>query len=487
MRKSSSDQLRFDCKPIQQITLNFECRDEIIPILAGLQHLYCQEDVRNNILQLVAQDVNELSRADIGREGLSYWQIFVLSVVRLGCDLDYDKLQDLCENHRTLRCILNVGDWDSTRFGSRRIRDTLSLLKPKTIEGINQLLVTHGQSLVPEAKKQVRADSFVVETNIHYPTESGLIYDGVRKLLPISRKLADSLQVSRWRQTSHHLKKTKQQAREIARLSASDSPKVKAGVYPAYGVLLEDVGRLLDRVRALKKACETVKLSVAQTKWLAEVNRWYEATVKVVDTAFRRTQLREQVPNSDKLFSIFEPHTQLYRRGKAGEPNQFGRLAMVYEDGTGFISHYYLMGRQELDSDVTVEQTKIAQEKHGGQLEVASFDRGYFSPENQTKLEDIIASPCLPPRHRNQLRTWKEEASVVVLKARQRHSGIESRIGSLQSGNGMERCRDRSELGLERYFGLAILGRNIHTLGKLAIAQTHPKSEAARSKRKKAG
>jgi len=290
-----------------------------------------------------------------------------------------------------------------------------------------------------------------------------------------------------WRQTSHHLKKLKQQVREIARLSASDSPQVKSQVYPAYEVLLSHVALLLDRVSALQNATKQVALSKKQTRWLERIDHYCELTRQIGDTAWRRTQLREKVPNSDKLFSIFEPHTQLYRRGKAGEPNQFGRLVMLYEDAAGFISHYHLMGREELDSDVVVEQTKIAQRKHAGKIEDASFDRGYFSESNQAELATIVDHPCLPPRHRNQYAEWLSEASMRIHHSRKRHSGIESAIGAFQRGNGMKRCRDQSEVGLARYLGLAVLGRNIHILGKLLVSQANAKCEAARIKRKKAG
>lgn len=476
-----------DCVPIEQIALNFESRDEIVPVLAGLQHLYCQIELRDQVTQLVAADVNAETRDDIGREGFSYWQIVVLGVVRLGCNLDYDKLQDLCENHRSLRGMLGVGDWDQTSFDWRRIRDTLCLLDPKTLEQINEAIVCHGQQLHGEARSRVRADSFVCETNIHYPTESSLIWDGMKKLIPLGRKLADSLGVEGWRQATYQLKKIKQEVREIARLSASQSPAVKAGIYPAYGVLLERVGHVLDRVRSLQKACREATLNSSQSSWLEQITRFYEPTSRVVSTAYRRTQLGETVANEDKLFSIFETHTQLYRRGKAGQPNQFGRLVMVYEDAAGFISHYYLMKRKEMDADVVVEQTKIAQRKHGDEIEDASFDRGYFSPTNQSELESIVSHPCLPPRHRNQYADWLAKASVRLHHSRKHHSGIESAIGSFQRGNGMKRCRDRSELGIERYLGYAVLGRNIHVLGKLLITQSAAKSESARTKRKKAG
>lgn len=486
MRTAYSNQLRFDCQPIEQVTLNFECRDEIVPVLAGLQHLYSQVELRDQVTQLIAADVNETTRTDVGREGFTYWQILVLGMIRLGCNLNYDKLQDLCENHRALRGILNVGDWDETSFRWQRIRDTLCLIKPQTLEKINEKIVAHGQVMHGQARDKVRADSFVIETNIHYPTESSLIWDGMRKLLPTAQKLGRSLGLSGWRQTNHQLAEIKKQTREIARLSSSKSATVKAGIYPAYGVLLERIGGLLDRVRTLQNAAQSRKLTKRQAKWLTRLNHWYGLTSQVVDTAFRRTQLGETVPNSDKLFSIFEPHTQLFRRGKAGEPNQFGRMAMVFEDAVGFISHYYLMKRSELDADVAVEQTRIAQRKHEGEIEDASFDRGYFSEDNQTELEQIVTRPCLPPRHRNAYAKWLMTASQELLASRQNHSGIESSIGALQSGNGLKRCRDRGEEGLERFIGWAVMGRNIHTLGRLLISREHAKCEAARSKRKQA-
>lgn len=487
MRKSYSNQLRLDCVSIEQVALNFESRDEIVPVLAGLQHVYSQLDLRDHLMQLVAGDVNAETRDDIGREGFTYWAILVLSVVRLGCNLDYDKLQDLCENHRCLRGILGEGEWGHTSFDWRRIRDTVSLLKPETLEKINQTIVSHGQDVHGAARSRVRADSFVCETNIHYPTESSLIWDGMNKLIPLCRKLARGIGEQGWRQSSYQLKQIKQQVREIARLSASKSPTVKKGIYPAYGVLLERVGHVLDRLRRLRLACELVDLNSANATLLAKIERFYTPTSQVVSTAYRRTQLGETVANSEKIFSIYETHTQLYRRGKAGEPNQFGRLIMVYEDAAGFISHYNLMQRDEMDVDVVVAQTKIAQQKHDGQIEDASFDRGYFSTENQTNLEAIVSHPCLPPRHRNQYAQWLDKASVRTHSSNKRHSGIESAIGSFQRGNGMKRCRDRTELGLKRYLGLAVLGRNIHVLGKLVIKQANEKSEAARTKRKKAG
>jgi len=214
-----------------------------------------------------------------------------------------------------------------------------------------------------------------------------------------------------------------------------------------------------------------------------DIRVYSERTRQVASTAYRRVILGEQVPNEDKLFSIFEPHTQLYRRGKAGQENQFGRLTMVCEDGAGFISHHYVLRRDEQDVDVAVPQTKILQDKLNGAIEEISFDRGFYSEANDKALKDLVRNPCLPKRSVSGYTEQMKNASVSFRAARQRHSGVESAIGALQSGNGAKRCRDRTEMGFERYLCLAILGRNLHVLGKLLIARTAPDSLAAQSAR----
>ena len=334
-----------------------------------------------------------------------------------------------------------------------------------------------------DARSRIRADSFVVETNIHFPTESSLIWDGIRKIVPLCVAIAAETDAVGWRQATQLRKRIKEQARVISQISASKSPKAKEALPRAYRKLLERVAIVIERAKSLLK---TKGAGIEMRLKLEEMQHWIALTEQVCDTARRRVFLGEKVPNAEKLFSLFETHTQLYRRGKAGSPNQFGRLLLVFEDGVGFISHYHLMQRNVHDADVVVEQTRRAQQLHDGEIRSASFDRGFYSIENEEQLSLIIPSTCLPPRQPKQFAEKMRQASVEFRQTRQRHSGIESAIGSLQAGNGLKRCRDRSELGLERYIALAVLGRNLHTLGKLLIARQNPLSNAAQSKRQAA-
>jgi hypothetical protein len=180
MRKAFDRQQRMDRPTISNVPLNLGCRDEIIPILAALKHIYAQPKLRDDILQAVARDVNRDSSRKRGRRGMDYWPILVLASVRLGCNFDYDRLQDLAEQHRALRQMMGLGDWnEEADFNWRTIRNNITLLRPETLERINHAIVAEGHRLLPEAAETVRGGSFVADTNIHYPTDSSLIRDGL--------------------------------------------------------------------------------------------------------------------------------------------------------------------------------------------------------------------------------------------------------------------------------------------------------------------
>jgi hypothetical protein len=459
-----------------------------------LQHVYQDEPLRCELLNLVGKDVNGGSSNKLGRRGLDYWSITVLAAVRLGCNLDYDKLQDLAEQHRNLRLMMGIGDWDEqTQFDWRRLRDNLCLLRPATLEKINQLIVSAGHQLAPEAVKAVRGDSFVVETNIHYPTESGLIGDGLRKVVTLAAELAEEHGLAGWRQHKHLLKNVKELVREIGRKSRAKSLGADR-LKPGYQKLLELAEELLERARHLLQglvfsapASEQDLLGAITDDRQRQLLHYLQLTEQVCGTARRRVLLGETVPNEDKLFSIFEPHTELIKRGKQPNPIQYGHSVLVIEDAVGFICHYQVLAKGVLDQDALVPAMSQLQQRLGNKIERASFDRAFHTADNQKKLAEIVAHPCIPKKGQTAGRKQQEEASVEFREARQNHPGVESAIGALQSGNGQERCRDKSKEGYERYVGLGILGRNLQVLGKLLLAQDEAECQAAKSKRKQTG
>jgi len=484
-------QERLDCPPINEVNLNLNCRDEIIPILRALQHVYANAALRRELLALVGEDVNQTTSRQHGRRGMSYWEIAVLAGVRLGCNLDYDKLQDLAENHRRLRQIMGIGDWqEEVDFDWRRIEDNLIKLRPETLKKINDLIVQAGHELEPQAIEAVRGDTFVVETNIHYPTESSLIEDGLRKVVKLAVRLAAEQGLPGWRQHKHWLRKVKKQVLAIGRASRTKTQAGQKRMHAGYQALLLMAAALLQRGRQIAAALQAAEnlsvLAPPDSAGVKELLHYLDLTAQVCDTARRRVIAGETVPNEEKIFSIFEPHTELIKRGKQREPIQFGHNVLVVEDAAGFVVDYRVVGNGVLDQDLVVPVMKELQKRHDGKIKSASFDRAFHTPENQQALAKIVGTPSIAAKGEEKGRQQHKEGTTAFRQARQRHPGVESAIGALQAGNGMKRCRDRSKRGYERYVGLGILGRNLQTLGKSLLATDQADCQAAKSKRKRA-
>ena len=498
MRLACPEQF-LDCLPISEVNLNSECRDEFIPILRALQHVYGDADLRRELLALVGKDVNGNTSRKHGRRGMNYWEITVLAAARLGCNLDYDKLQDLAENHRRLRQIMGIGDWqtDAVDFDWRRIEDNLTKLRPETLQKISALVVQAGHVLEPKAIESVRGDTFVVETNIHYPTESSVIGDGVRKIVSLATELAKEHDVDGWRQATHLLKKARGLVRAIGRASRAKSQGTDR-LQPGYQKLLALAEDLLERARRLLKSLrfkpdlpaftlDKVKDGTAPlTTPAAELLGFIVLTEKVCDNVRRRVLHGETLANEEKIHSIFEPHTELIKRGKQPNPIEFGHKVLVIEDAAGFVVDYRVVENGVLDQDLVVPVMKKLQKRFDGKIQSASFDRGFHTPQNQEDLAEIVGTPCIAAKGAEQGRQQQKEGTVAFRKARQNHPGVESVIGALQKGNGLKRSRDRSKRGYERYVALGILGRNLQTLGKLLLEQDKANCQAAKSKRKQA-
>lgn len=495
MRLRFNPQPRLDCPPIDEVKLNMNCRDEIIPILRALQHIYGDSKVRRDLLDLVGEDVNRATSNEHGRPGMDYWQITVLAAVRLGCNVDYDKLQDLAEQHRNLRLLMGIGDWqEEVDFDWRRIRDNLCHLRPETLTKINRVVVAAGHKLAPKAIEAVRGDTFVVETNIHYPTESSLIGDGLRKVLPLAAELAEQHELSGWRQHEHMLQNVRKLVQRIGRASRAKGQGGPERLKKLYRELLELTKGLMQRAEQLLvdlafrvEDAQANIASAAQMPPLMRLHHYMGLTRKVCATAKRRVLLGETVPHAEKIFSIFEPGTELIKRGKQAKPIQYGHNVLVVEDAAGFICEYQVAGKGVLDQELVVPVMKKLQKRMGGKIQRASFDRSFHTPENQQALGEIVRTPCIAAKGQEKGRKQQKEGTVAFRKARQNHSGVESAIGAMQAGNGLERCRDKTDRGYERYVGLGILGRNLQTLGKLLLAQDDAECKAAQSRRKDAG
>jgi hypothetical protein len=187
-----------------------------------------------------------------------------------------------------------------------------------------------------------------------------------------------------------------------------------------------------------------------------------------IDQIRRRVLQGEKIPHSEKVFSIFEPHTEWISKGKAGVPVELGLRVCIVEDQYRFILHHAVM-EQTTDDQIAVPMVKEAQARFRG-VSSMSFDKGFHNPANQTALREILPMPVLPKKGRKSADEKVRESASEFVHLRHQHSAVESAINALEQ-HGLDICPDHGITGFKRYVAMAVLARNIHRLGTVLMNQ----------------
>jgi len=204
MRKVIDLQMEFWKKDIANIEFDLQSRDEIPKLLMGLQYIYRTAPIREKVFEVLKQIVPKKGH-ETGRPGMDLWKILVLGTLRLNCRMDYDKVQEMANNHTRLREMLGHCKTDfDCQYALQTIRDNIALLTPPILDEINQIVVKAGHSIITAKKNQElrgSCDSFVVETDVHYPTDTNLLFDAMRKTISLIAIICSEIGSTAWRQS----------------------------------------------------------------------------------------------------------------------------------------------------------------------------------------------------------------------------------------------------------------------------------------------
>ena len=488
MRKVIDLQMEFWKTDIANIEFDLESRDEIPKLLLGLQYIYTTPPIRAKVSNILKQIVPKNSQ-QTGRPGMDLWKILVLGTLRLNCNWDYDKVHEMANNHHNLRQMLGHRKTDfESNYALQTIRDNIALLTPPILDEINQIVVKAGQRIITTKKDQPlrgSCDSFVVQTDVHYPTDTNLLFDAMRKTISLIAIICSEIGVTAWRQSDHNIKKVKGLLRGIQRLNRSTSKNEAKKQKRDQFIVSEHQNYIKVCHGFVLKAKETIRilrelgiLSLSQDLRLSTVEDYIRHAERQIDQIHRRKVLDEKIPHEEKVFSIFEPHTEWISKGKAGVPQELGLGVCVLKDQYGFILHHQVL-EQQTDDKVAVAMVQEAKDRFEN-LAGCSFDKGFYSPENKRQLTNILAYVILPKKGRLSANDKEVEQSEEFVESRRKHSAVESSINALEN-HGLDRCLDHGLDGFKRYVALAVLARNIQILGHL-IQQ----KELKRQKRRQA-
>ena len=493
MRQIIKPQLALGVVDIAAIQLDPRSRDDIPRLLRGLQYIYLQPQVREAVFTILREVVpvdaaGQPVSVDTGRPGMSQWQILVLGVLRLGLNADYDRIQELANQHLTVRQMLGHGDFaDDKNWGVQTLKDNLRLFTPAILERINAAVVTAGHALVkksPDEGLAVRSDSFVVETDVHYPTDTNLLYDAVRKVIQTSAGLCEAAGLSDWRQHAYNVrcvKKAYRRTQQVKRSRAQDEAKRAARedeIRQAHADYLALAENFLARARVTRLTL--IEVHHQPTARFTALDDDLAHAERQIDQVRRRVLLGERIPHADKVFSIFEPHTEWIAKGKAGVPVELGLRVLISEDQYGFILSHRVMARETDDQVAIPVVTELAQ--RFPHLHSISLDKGFHSPANQQQLAELVPLPVLPKKGKCNASEARREADPAFRALRRRHSAVESAINALEA-HGLDRCPDHGLDGFQRYVALAVVGRNLHRLGALLLAAEAERWRAAERQR----
>jgi IS5 family transposase len=339
------------------------------------------------------------------------------------------------------------------------------LIQPTTLAAFNERVLALAVAAKLTRGRKLRMDGMVVETNIHYPTDSSLLADGVRVLgrtLTRAKAVVQEATGLTKEVFRNRTRSAKRAAREIARLSRQGREKTR----PAYK-------RLVQTAQATVRQAEQVLAALAEQA--AETGEGLVRTFQtflprlqqVVEQTVRRVFADESVPAEEKLVSIFEPHTDIIKRGKANKPTEFGHEVWLGEIEGAFISQYAILDGNPADKSQWQPTLERHQQQFGRPPWQASADRGVHTPDNEAFAEKLgVKRVILPKPGHKSPRRRQHEKQRWFRRGRRFHAGVEGRISVISRKYGLDRCRNRGQIGCAQWVGWGVIANNLTALGR---------------------
>jgi IS5 family transposase len=365
-----------------------------------------------------------------------------------------------------------------TRIGAEKVPDAKTLgrlaqaLGPEVIEQIHARMVALAQERGIVHGRRLRVDTTVVETNIHYPTDSGLLGDGVRVLTRLMKRVSE-IAGKEGTQLRDRRRSVQRRLMEIGRASRSKGKVAMEKVKTVYRKLVEVTSRVVGQAkkfsaeigRGVKQAAEVLQQATLQV-----LQQELDAMLARVQQVIRQTKARVLDGNTHaegKLVSLFEPDTEVIRKGKASKPTEFGKMVKIQEAENQIITAYEVYDQRPSDRDLLIPAVEIHEQRLDRVPEMVAGDAGFYSAQGEAKVQEMGVKRVSIPNHstksaerrRYQKQRW-------FRKGQKWRTGCEGRISVLKRRHGLNRCRYKGRAGMKRWVGLAVISDNLINIGR---------------------
>jgi IS5 family transposase len=372
-----------------------------------------------------------------------------------------------------LRVFVRIHDRPMIEFSW--LNQLANCIRPETWKKVNRLLGEYAVANELISGERLRLDTTAVETNIHWPTDSGLLWDTYRVLartIDHVREL-DSSVVGDDRRLV--VKRVKGWHTLIQRRAARKPEETGRRLQRPYKAMIERVQRILAWARDVAAGLETnrdkgkyqLEEEALSELFIEQLRHFADLGVRVVNQAERRVIKGEQVPNEEKIFSIFEPHTELLKRGKAGKPIEFGHMVLLRQVEGCFITDYEAFDKRPVEHELIASAIESHEKMFGEKPSVFTGDKAFYeSMARITELERDIDVVAIGKKGGRTVEEIARETDVLFRLAQMFRAGIEGTISFLKRCFRLFRCFNKGFLHYEATVGLTVFSHNLLVLAR---------------------
>jgi len=374
---------------------------------------------------------------------------------------------------------MNLAYRDFARIGLGKVPDAKTLariaqaLGGEVIAELHRRLVEIAQEEGVIQGRKLRVDTTVVETNIHYPTDSSLLGDGARVLTRTMKKIETQAGKLK-RKVRNRTRSVSKRVIAIATASRHKGPEGEAKRKKQYKELLRYTRQILNDTQRV--IAEVEQMPARKRNLLRALCEQLSESAGRVRQVARQTKARvfggiTQLPG--KIVSLFEPHSEIIRKGKANKPTEFGKLVQVQETENQIITHYDVFDQRPSDRDLLLGSVETHERVLGRLPRLVTADAGYYSRAQEQAVEEKgVPWVAVPNRNTKSAERKKKEHSRWFKKAQRWRTGCEGRISVLKRRHGLTRCLYRGTEGMKRWVGLGVMADTLINMGNALAART---------------
>jgi transposase, IS5 family len=481
MRKRFEQQITIGRLLISETPITTEKRSGALPQLcAALKEIFITPEWNERVFEILEAKIIA-GKQKTGRSGMNLWQIFVLSQVRLCQNISYEELQHIANYDSLIRQLMGVESefsYEKYKFKYQNIIDNVSLLDDETVQELNQVIVEFGHRVFKKKEAdplRLKTDSFVVESNVHFPTDYNLLWDSVRKCLDMVDKFMEKYpQIPGWRKKHDWYRHLKNSMRAVGKASSSGGKGKEQRVKQSVRYYLSKARALQDKLERSKEDLPTGDMMDVFIH--LELDRYMDFLDKHIDLLERRVIKGEKIPHDEKIFSIFEEYTEWITKGKSHPNVELGKMLAITTNQYNLIIDYRIMEHQS-DSEMVKPIAEDLTDLYN--IRSWSFDKGFWHKDNKALLEEHVDKVVMPKKGKCNRVEQEEESHRSFKLLRNKHSAVESNINELEC-RGLDRCPDKGYGNFKRYIGLAVCAYNLRRIGQDLIATQRKRQKAVR-------